>query len=176
MTRIECADVKDLLPEWIRHELGEGDRAVVTAHVSSCVSCSEEVELLEKIRGAAYSTPESLASEIKSAVAAEMASGAGPRYSRTTRFVRWGRPAAATLVLALGTTVIWQRTQALPEVGPLGQDPFAVVWPSDDADVATDVASGVAWGVAGVPIVAGVPMWADLTDEELALLLEELGG
>jgi hypothetical protein len=28
----------------------------------------------------------------------------------------------------------------------------------------------------GVPIVAGVPMLADLTDEELALLLEELGG
>jgi len=68
--------------------------------------------------------------------------------------------------------VIWQRTQALPEVGPLGQDPFAVVWPSDDAGVATDLASGVV----GVPIVAGVPMWADLTDEELALLLEELGG
>ena len=167
MTRIECADVKDLLPEWIRQELEEGDRAVVTAHVSSCVSCSEEVELLEKIRGAAFSTPESLASEIKSAVAAEMASGAGPRYSRTTRFVRWGLPAAATLVLALGTTVIWQRTQALPEVGPLGQDPFAVVWPSDAPDVAD---------VVGVPIVAGVPMLADLSDEDLALLLEELGG
>ena len=164
MTRIECADVKDLLPEWIRQELGEDDRAVVTAHVSSCVSCSEEVEFLERIRGAAFSPPPSLASEIKSAVAAEMGSDAGFKYSRTTRFVRWGFAAAATLVLALGTTVIWQRTQALPEVGPLGQDPFAVVWPSDDADVT------------GVPIVAGVPMLADLTDEELALLLEELGG
>jgi hypothetical protein len=30
--------------------------------------------------------------------------------------------------------------------------------------------------LAGVSIVAGVPMLVDLTDEELTLLLEELGG
>ncbi len=160
--------MKDLLPELIRGELEEGDRAAVTAHVSSCVSCSEEVEFLERILGAAFSPPASLASEIKSAVAAEMESDTGFKYRRTTRFVRWGLPAAATVVLALGTAVLWQRAQTLPVVGPLGQDPFAAVWPSDDAYVATDVA--------GVPIVAGVPMLADLTDEELALLLEELGG
>ena len=70
MTRIECADVKDLLPELIRGELEEGDRAVVTEHVSSCVSCSEEAEFLERILGAAFSPRASLASEIKSAVAA----------------------------------------------------------------------------------------------------------
>ncbi len=167
MTKIGCADVKDLLPESIRRELPEGDRAVVAAHVSSCPSCSEEVEFLERIGGAAFHPPAPLASGIKSAVAAEMASGGGFQYSRMTRFVRWGLPAAATLILALGTAVIWQRTQALPVVGPLGQDPFAVVWPSDAPDVAD---------VVGVAIVAGVPMLADLTDEELALLLEELGG
>jgi len=89
-------------------------------------------------------------------VAAEMESGF--EYSQMARFARWRLPAAATVVLALGTALVWQRTQALPEVGPLGQDPFAALWPSDDADV------------------AGVPMLADLSDEDLALLLEELGG
>jgi anti-sigma factor RsiW len=166
MTRIGCADVKDLLPEWIRHELGESDRAVVSAHVSSCAACLEEVELLENIQAAAFSTPASLASEIKSAVAAEIKSlvaaeielDVGVQYSQAGRFTGWQLPAAATVLLALGSAVIWQRTQVLPEVGPLGQDPFAVVWPSDDAEV------------------AGVAMLADLSDEELALLLEELGG
>jgi hypothetical protein len=166
MTKIGCADVKDLLPEWIRHELEESDRAVVAAHVSSCESCTEEVELIRRIQAAAFSTPASLASEIKSAVAveigsavaAEIESEAGVEYRRAMRFTGWRLPAAASVVLALGTALIWQRTQALPEVGPLGQDPFAVVWPSDDADV------------------AGVPMLADLSDEDLALLLEELGG
>ncbi len=158
MTKIGCVDVKDLLPEWIRHELGEGDRAVVSAHVSSCAACSEEVELLENIQATAFSTPASLASEIKSAVATEVELGAGVQYGQAGRFTRWRLPAAATVVLAMGSALIWQRMQALPEVGPLGQDPFAVVWPSDDADV------------------AGVPMLADLSDEDLAILLEELGG
>ena len=164
MTKIECADVKDLLPEWIRGELGESDRAVVLQHISSCASCSEEVELLRRIQSAAFSTPASLASEIKSVLAAEMAvvgeieSDAGVEYGWVGRFGGRRLAAAATVVLALGTGLIWQRMQALPEVGPLGQDPFAVVWPSDDADV------------------AGVPMLEDLSDEDLALLLEEFGG
>lgn len=158
MTKLGCADVKDLLPEWIRLELGESDRAAVAAHVSSCASCSAEVRLLQRIQAAAFTAPASLASEIKSAVAAEIESDIGVEYGQAGRFTRWRLPAAATVVLALGTALIWQRMQALPEVGPLGQDPFAVLWPSDDADV------------------AGVPMLADLSDENLALLLEELGG
>ena len=158
MKKIECGEVKDLLPEWIRRELEESDRAAVSGHVSSCASCSEEVELLRRIEAAAFSTPASLASEIKSAVAAEMDSSAGVEFGRAPRFAHWRLPAAASVILALGTALIWQRMQALPEVGPLGQDPFAVVWPSDDADV------------------AGVPMLEDLSDEDLALLLEELGG
>ena len=158
MTKIGCAEVKDLLPESIRRELAESDRAVVAAHVSSCASCSEEVELLERIRAAAYSTPASLASEIKSAVAAGIGSDAVIQEGGARTFTHWRLPAAATVVLALGTGLLWERLQPLPEVGPLGQDLFAAVWPSDDGDV------------------AGVPMLADLSDEDLELLLEELGG
>ena len=158
MTKIACRELKDLLPEWIRGELEESVRDTVSEHVSICASCSEEVELLRRIEAAAFGTPASLASTIKSAVAAEMDSSASVDYGRARRFAHWRLPAAATVVLALGTGLIWQRMQAPPEVGPLGQDPFAVVWPSDDADV------------------AGVPMLEDLSDEDLALLLEELGG
>ncbi|HIF07713.1 MAG TPA: hypothetical protein EYQ64_12415 [Gemmatimonadetes bacterium] len=158
MTKIGCADVKDLLPEWIRHELSESDGASVAEHVSSCGLCSEEIELLRRIQAAAFNTRDSLASEIKSALAREIELGADASPGRVRRWAGWRLPAAAAVVLSLGTGVIWQRMQVLPEVGPLGQDPFAVVWPSDDQDV------------------AGVPMLADLSDEDLALLLEELGG
>lgn len=158
MTKIECADVKDLLPEWVRSELEESDRAIVSIHISSCESCSGEVELLRRIQAATFSTPASLASEIKSAVALEIDSGAGVEFDWAGLFTGRRLAAAASVVLALGTALIWQRTQALPEVGPLGEDPFAVVWPSDDADV------------------AGVPMLDGLSDEDLAVLLEELGG
>ena len=164
MTKIGCAEMKDLLPGWVRRELEEGDRDVVAAHVASCASCAAEIDLLQSIQAAALNPPASLASDIKSAVAEQIAGGTGVEDVRSGRFVHWRLSAAATVVLALGTALIWQRVQAVPEVGPLGQDPFAAVWPSDNA------------GVDGVPIVAGVPMLADLSDEELALLLEELGG
>lgn len=174
MTRIGCADLKDLLPEWVRGELGESDRATVADHVSLCASCSAEVDLIERIRAAELSAPAALASKIKSAAAAEIKSDAGVEYGRAGRFVHWRLSAAATVVLALGTGLLWQRMQALPEVGPLGQDPFAVVWPSDDSRWASEYAGVL--GAAGVPVVAGVPMLTDLSDEELVLLLEELGG
>ena len=77
MTKIECADVKDLLPEGIRNELSESDGASVAEHISSCAMCAEEVELLRRIQAAAFSTPASLSSEIKSALAREVELGAG---------------------------------------------------------------------------------------------------
>lgn len=150
-----CATVKDLLPEFVRGELGDERRRWVVEHVTVCADCQEEVELLQRICSDTVRVPAGLARDIKDALAREHASA--PWSVR--RSVRWRVPAAAAAVaLALGTAVVWERVRALPEVGPLGREPFAVVWPSDDADVA------------GAPILEG------LSDDDLMLLFEELGG
>jgi hypothetical protein len=146
-----CATVKDLLPEFVRGELGDERRRWVVEHVTICADCQEEVELLQRIGSDTVRVPAGLAYDIKDALAREQASA--------RRSVRWRVPAAAAAVaLALGTAVVWERARSLPEVGPLGREPFAVVWPSDDADVA------------GAPILEG------LSDDDLMLLFEELGG
>ena len=62
------------------------------------------------------------------------------------------------MVIALGTAVVWQRTQTPPEASQFAQESFLMVWADDDA------------------LVAGAPMLGDLSEEELAVLLEELGG
>jgi hypothetical protein len=146
-----CATVKDLLPDFVRGELGDERRRWVVEHVTVCADCQEEVELLQRIRSDTVRVLAGLACDIKGALAREQASA--------RRSVRWRVPAAAAAVaLALGTAVVWERARLLPEVGPLGREPFAVVWPSDDADVA------------GAPILEG------LSDDDLMLLFEELGG
>ncbi len=146
-----CAAVKDLLPDFVRGELGDERRRWVVEHVTVCADCQEEVELLQRIRSDTVRVPAGLARDIKDALEREQGSA---HWS-----VRWRLPAAAAAVaLALGTAVVWERVRSLPEVGPLGREPFAVVWPSDDADVA------------GAPILDG------LSDEDLMLLFEELGG
>ena len=150
-----CATLKDLLPEFVRGELGDERRRWVVEHVTVCADCQEEVELLQRIRSDTVRVLAGLAYDIKDALARDHASA---RRS-VRRSVRWRVPAAAAAVaLALGTAVVWERARSLPEVGPLGREPFAVVWPSDDADVA------------GAPILEG------LSDDDLMLLFEELGG
>ena len=145
-----CADTKDLLPGLVRGELLDEEWARVEVHVSACADCSDEVALLRQIRMTTPAPPAGLAAEIKEAVARDRV--------RTRWLSGWRLPAAATVVLALGTALVWQRAQTLPETSQLAQESFLMGWASDDA------------------FVAGASMLEELSEEDLALLLEELGG
>jgi len=149
MTDQTCANTKDVLPALVSDELGE-ERALVEDHVSSCTSCTHELALIQLLSGSAHEVPAGLASEIKEAVAHDR--------TKKPRTIGWQLPAAATIALALGTSIVWQRTQILPETSQLAQESFVMVWADGDA------------------LVADAPMLEDLSEEELAVLLEELGG
>ena len=149
MTDNTCTDAKDLLPGLVRGELSEEDHGWVEVHVSACEECRNEVALLRQILTATPIPPAGLAAEIKEAVARDRA----PQPWS----LGWRLPAAATVVLALGTALVWQRAQTLPE-SQLAQESFLTVWANDDA------------------FVAGAPMLEELSEEDLALLFEELGG
>ncbi len=150
MTDQTCANVKDLLPDFVRGDFSSELCVRIEAHVSECGSCGEEVALLRVLSATTPVPPVGLAAEIKEAVARDRA------HSR--RSVGWRLPAAAAIVLALGTALIWQRAETLPESSQFAQEAFVMVWADDDA------------------LVADAPMLEDLTEDELAALLEELGG
>jgi len=149
MILVNCAKAKDLLPGFVRDDLADEEHRWTAEHIAVCVDCQQEAELLRRIHNNVVRVPVGLASDIKAALARKQKL---PRWS-----MRW-LVAAATIALALGIGVVWDRVRALPEVGPLGREPFAVVWPSDDADV------------------AGAPTLESLTDDDLTVLFEELGG
>jgi anti-sigma factor RsiW len=150
MTDHTCADTKDLLPGLVRAEFSAEESARIEAHVLACESCADEVALLRQLSATTPAPPAGLAAEIKEAVAHDRA------HSR--RSFGWQLPVAATIVLALGTAVIWQRAETLPETSQFAQESFVMVWADDDA------------------LVADAPMLEDLSEEELEILLEELGG
>ena len=144
-----CENTKALLPRLVRGELAGEEHGRVETHVSACGDCGAEVALLEQLWATKPRPPEALADEIKEALARDR-----PRPRRSQG---WRLPAAAAAVLALGTAVLWQQsTQTQPS--QLAQESFLMVWPGDGA------------------FVAGEPMFADLSEDELAILLEELGG
>ncbi len=150
MTDHTCANAKDLLPGLVRGDLSSEECARIESHVSACESCTDEVALLRQLKATTPAPPAGLADSIKEAVARD---GARPRRS-----FGWQLPAAATIVLALGTAVIWQRAETPPETSQFAEESFVMVWAGDDA------------------LVASAPMLEDLSEEELAVLLEELGG
>lgn len=148
MSETTCERAKDVLPLWVREELDPDERREVEAHLAACDDCRHEAELVRALYTSAPVAPHALASRVRSSIA-----------DAPLRGPVWTRPrlaAAAVMVLALGTALIWQRMPG--DAGVLVEEPLALTWPSDDG------------------FIAGVAMLEDLSEEALAELLEELGG
>ena len=91
-----------------------------------------------------------------------MREGVSVTPDRPLSELRWSLPAAAVLVIALGTSVIW--------FGDGGR-PAGVV---DPVQVTEDEVDGYAFYLGEDPVIAGGVVLEELSDEELQNLLEEL--
>ena len=180
MNDMGCDHVRDLLPELHLGALSPGQRSGVDAHLTSCPECRALLALigelgadrpeprpgsLEAVRAATgaafaeqhrFSGPVSVDDGVIS-----MKPRGGP--ARFVSELRWSLPAAAVLVIALGTSVLWFGG------GEPGTDMTAV-----DALAAAPAEDGYAFYLGEDPVVAGGMVLEDLSDEELQTLLEEL--
>lgn len=168
MNRPECKDVQDQLPEWISGALDLDQVNAVEAHLSSCPSCAEEASLVRTLIGARPRPPAGLQERIQARVREEMARDRRPGRIPALRPGRW-RPhapvwavsAAALVIVSLGIGVLWKDGTPEVMVDPVevaSQEPLPEAWLWDDG------------------VVAGAPVYDDLTDEELQALIEEMEG
>lgn len=144
-----CDRVKELLAPWVREELSAADRRFVEEHVAGCEECRAEASLVRALHAGVPIMPDDLTARVTASIATT------PLRRRV-----WMSPqlaAAAIVVLALGTAVLWRQPPGEGN-GVLAEEPLALTWPTDDG------------------FIAGVAMLDDLSDEALAELLEELGG
>ena len=199
MNGLECRRIADLLPERARGALDGATTAWVDAHLASCPECRRELSLVKSLRRAVAGPPDELASRIRSALREESPAErlpslrTGPaaramapvvsvhssestavqpsstseslpgRRARGRRWIRWSAAAAATVVLAFGTARIVEQRGG-PSEAELWQSYLEEQppppWTEDDG------------------LVAGAPVLEDLsalTDEDLAVVLQELG-
>ena len=151
-----CEDVLDRLPDWVAGRLDEVDARAVSAHASGCARCAAEADVLRALLAARPAAPADLASRIARAA---REGPVAPARRRWRVAPAWVLSAAAVLALAVGTTVLRQRAEP---VGPaLGE----VALPEDDGVLLVDDA-----------LVAGAPLLDQLSDDDLAALLVEMGG
>jgi anti-sigma factor RsiW len=163
MRKMNCESLLELLPDLAAGRL-DGDRvSVAEAHMADCPDCRETLATLRLLSAATPQVPGDVETRIRQAVAGQAAPiPAAPAQDRV-RGVRpfwrrpapaWGLAAAAVLALLLGRTVMPDDPGDL-EILALGQDDVPALLPDDG-------------------MVAGGPVLDDLSDEDLALLLEEL--
>ena len=168
-----CDEIRDALPEWALGALDPAERATVEEHLSSCRDCSREEEVLRALLASRPQPPVDLEARIRARIREEMKGGgeigapeggAGviPLFRRGRWAPSWVLSAAAVVVLSLGIGVVWN-DEDIPEVG---QDPIQVV---------ADEPLPEAW-LWDNGVVAGAPLYDDLTDEQLEALIKELEG
>jgi hypothetical protein len=144
----ECIEAKRYLSSLVRDELPEDVKTEVDLHVSDCVDCSNELELIKNLFALRVVAPAELSSEIKRTLRTEILE---------VETLTWKRflPAAAVAAFLVSASLI-DRVLLLPEVSLLEQDFFVNVWPSEDYDL------------------AGSLVLDNFSEESLNLLFEEI--
>ena len=151
MSDRECGVIRETLPDLIGGRLAGADATRVSAHLEACPDCREEAELLRLLHATRPVVPAGLARRI------EGATRAGRRRA-SHRW--WGLAAASVAAVALGIGVVSRETPSLDEAdlpGIVAGAEEARLWVADDG------------------LVAGAPALEGLTDEDLLMLLEEMG-
>ncbi|MSR35175.1 MAG: zf-HC2 domain-containing protein [Gemmatimonadetes bacterium] len=170
MSTMSCADVVDRLPDWAGGRTSGAEADAVAAHLSACASCAADAALLRALHAARPAAPADLATRI--AQAARSGPGVAARPRRLRRIASaWGiTGAAAVLAFAVGRVVIYDRGR--PVQGPVQS-------PVQDAalgEVAVETTADAGVWISDDVLVAGAPVLEELSDAEMAALLEEMGG
>lgn len=182
------AEMRDLLPDLLHDRLTANVRAEVTAHVSSCVDCREELELLRTLRPlVVMKAPRVDVAYIVNALPKPPRRDVTPIASRRRRWADWRIAAAVTLLVAGGSSVALLN-RAPTVVDSVAVAPVAASAPRDtqvassgtaatppastaEAVAKTTPASG---GSDDVELGAGGRL-ADLDDAQLKALIDEIG-
>jgi len=148
MKPINCGTVGESIPEVALGLASAAVTAGVEAHVLSCASCREELALVSLL----------------ATTRAEPGPGLVARIHRGISFERqavhrpwWALTAAAVAALALG-------------IGVASGDGLDVVAPA----FAMEAEESWAWGTTGEELWAGGVLWDELSDDDLARLLDDL--
>ncbi|MGD2047280.1 MAG: zf-HC2 domain-containing protein [Gemmatimonadota bacterium] len=147
-----CGTVRELIPDFVGNRLADADLATVERHVVDCRDCAAELELAQMIFAGRPRVPEGLVERLTASV----------RTARTHQVEPsrgwWGVAAAVVAALALGIGL-----SSHPSPGA----------PADVPGYAYEVDEGEIW-VSDDGLLAGAPLFDDLSDDALLQLLDEL--
>jgi len=152
----EHMEPRDALAAWAAGDLSEVERLALEADLARDRELAGEANLVKALHQSRPQVPAEVLAGMRQRARAEFGATKGGRAGRW-HVPRWQWSAAALVVLAAGTAVVWERR---------GVD----VGGTRSADV---VAVGDAW-IFDEAVVAGEARLEDLSEEDLNTLLSEL--
>ena len=153
----------DRLPEYVRDRFSDGERAAVETHLSSCVVCAEEVQILEALLAA----PEP---RLKPSEEARLYTPLTPSRPTVWRTGAWRAAAGIAVVLASYTVWLVSRTEGEID-GTWSADEALAGWETDLAELHPGEGE-LREALGGV----GGPAWLELEGEEELNNLDGLEG
>jgi hypothetical protein len=145
-----CGTIRERIPDLVGDRLSGVDRTEVELHVRECGECASELELARTLYTSRPPVPAGLLERLLDSVHVVR-----PRQPSRTW---WHVSAAAVAALALGIGI---------SSDPAGQVPI------DVPGYAYEVEEGDIW-VSDDGLLAGAPLFDDLSDDALLQLLDEL--
>lgn len=147
MTNETCGTVRELIPDAVGARLSASDLEAVQRHVADCAECGAELLLARVVFQGRPPVPTGLLDRLLASVGAER--GRPPR-------TWWHVSAAAVAALALGIGISSEPVADAPVPGYAYEIEEGDIWVSDDG------------------LLAGAPLFEELSDAALLQLLDEL--
>ena len=121
MNKFTELDIKEMLPDLLHGKLDADARAQVEAHVASCEACTEELEVLRKVKSAAVFIPAIDVDRVVRQIPPYRAIVPATQVPARSRLVAWLVAASlVVVVLGGGSLLMIQKKPTLPPVATLG--------------------------------------------------------
>jgi hypothetical protein len=118
MNRCTDKEIQEMLPDLLHRTLAESDRQRIEAHLASCESCQEELEILRTVKSAAVFAPTIDVDRVVRQIPPYRSVVPGIEAPARYRPMQWLVAAAAALVVVVGGSMLIARQ---PSTTPLAQ-------------------------------------------------------
>jgi len=180
MNKCTDSDIQEMLPDLLHRALSDSERRRVEAHVATCESCREDLDVLRTVKSAAVFAPSIDVNRVVSQIPPYRTIVPATERPTTTRMVSW-LVAASLAVVALGGGSILLQSNGSPASGSRAGDqpPTAIATvpaPTQPSQPESVVASGsIETPVVARPHALALAAEADgLSDGGLVQLMNDM--
>jgi hypothetical protein len=185
------SDIQEMLPDLLHGALANGEKARVEAHLATCESCTEDLDVLRTVKNAAIFAPTIDVDRVVRQIppyqpiipATERPELPATERGARSRLVSWAVAASLAAVVVVGGSILVQSngspTPNSPQSGPATIQVANTPEPANSSPAASVVVPKVGVAVSAAPHTHALALAADadgLSDGSLVQLMNDMDG